>query len=272
LQSLETINWVIEYIDKHISEDMSALELARSAGYSFYHFCHLFKSCTGLPPGLYLRKRRLELAANHLRGGGSVTEAAHNYGFETHAGFTKAFRKHYGITPNKYKTKKGGQNQMEPEIKKMASFTAIGYSLAPPDGDFEILDSSAYWIGNDFSSVSKEDYAKLSSINHGEVGAWMHPDEVSGAFYYFFGPIVKDTGFIPDGMVVLSVPEAEYAVFTVPEASSPEELNANIRETVKSIFTEWLDSSLWTFTHDKMLFEYYIDKETFIYVPVTKKQ
>ena len=268
MRSIESIERIIEYIDEHISEDITAVELANTAGYSFYHFCHLFKSCTGIPPGLYLRKRRLESAASHLSDGGSVTEAAFKYGFETHAGFTKAFRKHYGIPPVEYKTKKGGLFQMNPEIKKMASFTAIGYSLAPPDGDFDILDSSAYWIGKDFSLVSKEDYARLNSIDHGEVGAWMHPDEVSGAFYYFFGPIVKDTDFIPDGMVVLDVPEAEYAVFTVPEAGSPEELNANIRKTTKSIFTEWLDSSGYALTLDKILFEYYMGKDTFIYVPV----
>ena len=271
MRSLETMERLIGYIDEHIKRELTALELAKVAGYSFYHFCTLFKIYTGLPPGLYLRKRRLELAAKSLLDGGSVTEAASRYGFDTPSGFTKAFRKHYGMPPSKYKTMKGGFITMAPEIKAMAAFTAIGYTLAPPDGDFEVLDSSAYWLGKDFSSVSNDEYAKLNPAENGEIGAWMHPDEVSGAFYYFFGPMVKDTSFVPAGLDILNVPEAEYAVFTVPAADSPEALNANIKAAMKHIFTEWLDASDYTLAQDKILFEYYMGKDTFIYVPVSKK-
>ena len=271
MRSLESMEHLISYIDKHISRELTALDLAKEAGYSFYHFCYLFKIYTGLPPGMYLRKRRLALAAKALSDGSSVVDAASRHGFDTPSGFTKAFRKRYGISPREYKITKGGFPKMTPEIKKMAAFTAIGYSLAPPDGDFEVLDSSAYWLGKDFSSVSKEDYAKLCEINHGEIGAWTRPDNVSGAFHYFFGPIVDDTNSVPAGMETLNVPEADYAVFTVQEADSPEALNAHIKNTMKYIFTEWLESSDYTLTRDKILFEYYVGKDTFIYVPVSKK-
>ena len=272
MRGADAIKQAVEYIDANISEDLTARGLAERSRYSFYRFCHLFKSCTGLSPGLYVRKRRLELAAGYLLDGGSVSEAASRHGFNTHAGFTKAFGKFYGMSPSEYKNFKGGlMKKMIPEIKKMAAFTAVGYSLAPPEGDFDILDTGAYWLGKDLSSVSKEDYAKLGAINHGEIGAWMHPDDVSGAFYYFFGPMVKDKSFIPKGMEALDVPAAEYAVFTVPETESPEELNANIRGMMKDIFAEWLDTADYDLAEDKIVFEYYVGKETFIYVPIVKK-
>ena len=267
MQSLKMINQLIEYIDEHIAEDMTALELSKKAGYSFYHFCHLFKSCTGYSIGSYLRRRRLEFAAKELHGGGSITEIANKYGFDTSAGFTKAFKKLYDVSPSEYKNLKGGFT-MTPTMKKMATFTAIGYSLAPPEDNVDTLDSSAYWLGKDFSSVSEEDYAKLCVPNHGEIGAWMHPDEVSGDFYYFFGPMVSDKSFVPDGLTVLDVPEAEYAVFTVPAAENPKDLNANIRSTMKDIFTKWIDSSDYSLAENKIIFEYYLNKDTFIYVPV----
>ena len=267
MQSLEMINQLIGYIDEHIAEDMTALELSKKAGYSFYHFCHLFKSCTGYSIGSYLRCRRLEFAASDLLNGGSITEIAGKYGFDTSAGFTKAFKKLYNVSPSEYKNLKGGFI-MTPTIKKMAAFTAIGYSLAPPDDNIDILDSGAYWLGKDFSSVSEEDYAKLCVPNHGEIGAWMHPDEVSGDFYYFFGPMVADKSFIPEGLTALDIPEAEYAVFAVPEAGNPKDLNANIRNMMKYIFTKWLDSSDYFLAEDKIIFEYYLEKDTFIYVPV----
>ena len=45
---------------------------------------------------------------------------------------------------------------MTPEIKKMASFTAIGYCLAPPDGDFAVLDASAYWLDTSSYALTHE--------------------------------------------------------------------------------------------------------------------
>ena len=48
-------------------------------------------------------------------------------------------------------------------------------------------------------------------------------------------------------------------------------LNANIQSTMKQIFADWLDTSGYTLTHEGILFEYYMGKDTFIYVPVVKK-
>ena len=270
MRNIDSMEWLTRYIDEHIGVELTAQELADRAGYSLYHFCHLFKSCTGSSIGLYLRNRRLDLAADELMGSSSITDVAFKYGFCTHTGFSKAFRKYYGVTPSEYKATKGGIIKMVPELKKMPAFSAVGYSLAPPDGDFKVLDISAYWLGKDFSSVSKEDYAKLVTPDRGEIGAWMHPDAVSGAFYYFFGPIVRDKSFIPEGMVALDVPEAEYAVFAVPVAESPEGLSSNIQGAMKDIFAGWFDSSGYNLAENKIIFEHYMGKDTFIYVPVEK--
>ena len=160
---------------------------------------------------------------------------------------------------------------MKPELKKMEAFPAVGYCLAPPEGDFNALDSSAYWLGKDFSSVSSEDYAKLSDPNLGEIGAWINPDKVSGAFHYFFGPKVNEKGFIPAGLEAIDVPSAEYAVFSVPKAESAQELSGNIGTVMKSIFSDWLETSEYTLEEGKFVFEYYFGEDTFIYVPVVNK-
>ena len=36
---------------------------------------------------------------------------------------------------------------MTPEIKYVEGFSAVGYCLAPPEGEFDVLDASAYWLG-----------------------------------------------------------------------------------------------------------------------------
>ena len=42
MRHTETMEDVLRYIDEHISRGLTAEELARVSGYSFYHFCHLF--------------------------------------------------------------------------------------------------------------------------------------------------------------------------------------------------------------------------------------
>lgn len=260
-----------EYINEHISDEITALGLSQMFGYSFYHFCHVFKSCNEMSVGEYLRDRRLSKAAVDIVNGSSITEAALDAGFDTPSGFNRAFRRKFAMSPTEYKKKKGGLIIMTPEIKKMAAFTAVGYSLAPPQGELNVLDNGAYWLGKDFTAVSKEDYAKVAVPGHGEIGAWMHPDDKTGEFYYFFGPIAKDKSFIPQGMVAIDVPEAEYAVFTVPKGDSAQALNENVIKTWKAIFNEWFDGSDYKFDQKAMNFEYYLGEDTMIYVPVVKK-
>lgn len=260
-----------EYIDKHCSSDLTAAELAETFGYSFFHFCHVFKSCNGMAVGEYLRDVRLSRAAAEIINGGSVTDAALGAGFETPSGFNRAFRRRFGMSPTQYKKMKGGIMTMTPEIKKMAAFTAVGYTLAPPDGDLNIIDNGAYWMGKDFTSVSSEDYAKLCVPDHGEIGTWLHPSDKTGEFFYFFGPMTQDKSFVPKGMTALDVPAAEYAVFPVPKAEDAKGLHENVKKTWKFIYNDWFDDSGYKFNHTAMQFEYYLGKDTFIYVPVVKK-
>ncbi len=266
----QDIEKCIAYMEANLDRRVPVIELADYLGYSLYHFCRVFKSICGVSAGAFLRELQLDRAAKLILDGESVTDAAMVSGFDTPSGFTRAFIRRFGCSPSEY-LRKGRFMMMKAEIKKMDAFTAVGYCLAPPEGEVDVLDNSAYWLGKDFSGVSKEDYQKLTYPGFAEIGAWMHPDDVSGELYYFFGPIVKDKNFIPDGMEAIDVPAAEYAVFTVPAAKNPEELNENIRKTWKYIFAEWFDNSEYKFNEAKMDFEYYQGENTYIYVPVIKK-
>lgn len=259
----------LTYMDAHFREAVTASQVAEYLGYSERHFCRMFTAVMGITVGAYLRAKRLECASAAITCGCSVTEAASDCGFDTPSGFNKAFRKRYGMSPTEYKNRKGGI-MMTPEIKKMAAFTAVGYYLKAPE-NLDILDAGAYWLGKDFSAVSKEDYQKLTTPGYAEIGAWMHPDNVSGDFYYFFGPMTKDKSFVPNGMIAIDVPEAEYAVFLVPSGKNVEEINQNVRKTWKYIFSEWFDQSDYKFDEEKMDFELYRGEDTFIYVPVLRK-
>lgn len=259
------------YIDGHPEEEITPRMLSDLCGYSFYHFCHVFRSVNGMAAGEYLRARRLGRAAAALLDGRSVTAAAQECGFDTPSGFTRAFIRRFGMSPTEYKKRKGGKRNMKPEIRKFAAFTAVGYVLRP-ESEVDIRENGAYWQGHKkvFDTVSREDYARLGAPGHGEVGLWMHPVDKTGELYYFFGPMTADKSFVPRGMEALDVPAAEYAVFPVPRAADAGGLHENVNRTWKYIFNDWFDGSGFRFDHTKMDFEYYLGEDTFIYVPIVR--
>ena len=93
---------VLDDIDKRITENIRADELARVANYSVYHFCRIFMALTGTSVMNYVIRRKLEYALYDLSQGKRIIDVAMDYGFETHAGFTKAFKKCFGFPPSLY--------------------------------------------------------------------------------------------------------------------------------------------------------------------------
>jgi AraC family transcriptional regulator len=97
-------NQVADYIEQHLTEDISLPELAEVAGLSPFHFSRAFKQSFGLPPHRYLTSRRMERAKLLLaKPAVSVTQIGLDLGFGETSSFTTAFRKHAGLTPTEYR-------------------------------------------------------------------------------------------------------------------------------------------------------------------------
>ena len=108
--SREIIQSSLDYIEDNLRAEITAEELSRQAGFSLFHYYRLFQSATGMPVMQYITRRRLLHAVYEISLGGKMIDAALEFGFETHAGFYKAFRREFGYTPSqflkKYKVKK----------------------------------------------------------------------------------------------------------------------------------------------------------------------
>ena len=210
-------------------------------------------------------------AAKDLLAGRKSADVAAARGFDASSGFAKAFRRHYGLSPTQYRREMGDARFcVTPSIRPMGPFTAVGYRLAPPSGEFDVLDAGAYWMGKAFSFVSKDDYRRLAGPSPIEIGAWIQPDRETGAFFYFFGPVVEHTDFIPQGLVPVSFEAAEYAVFPVPAGNGNMTLlNENVRRMWKYIFQEWLpENGRYRAAGGRVDFECYQGGETSICIPV----
>jgi transcriptional regulator GlxA family with amidase domain len=78
----------------------SSDELARAVNMSRSSFADRFCKLTGQPPKRYLTARRMQLAAHELRETQkTVAQIAFDIGYESEAGFTRAFHRELGQPP-----------------------------------------------------------------------------------------------------------------------------------------------------------------------------
>ena len=90
---------ILNLIEATLDAEVTPAELAAASGYSLWHFLHIFQREVGMPLCRYRTRRRLAHALYAISLGTSVTDAALRWGFESHSGFFRAFRKEYGMSP-----------------------------------------------------------------------------------------------------------------------------------------------------------------------------
>ena len=90
-----------EYIDSHLSENISLDRMAEMAGLSVFHFARAFRRSFGTPPHSYQLRRRIEHAHHLLRQTElALSEIALSTGFSDQSHFARHFRRLTGMTPS----------------------------------------------------------------------------------------------------------------------------------------------------------------------------
>ncbi|WP_039797629.1 helix-turn-helix transcriptional regulator [Nocardia araoensis] len=90
----------LELLPDLLDGPLRLAELAAAVGLSASRLGHLFRAELGLAFPPYLRWARLRQAMDHVRRGGTLTEAAHAAGFADSAHLTRVCREMFGLTPS----------------------------------------------------------------------------------------------------------------------------------------------------------------------------
>lgn len=98
----EVFQKILDYIESNLKADITADELASMAGYSVFHFYRLFQQATGMPVMQYMLRRKLLHAIYEMQGKEKRIHIAMEYGFDTYAGFYRAFQRMFQCTPTEY--------------------------------------------------------------------------------------------------------------------------------------------------------------------------
>ena len=88
------------YIESHLAGRADPRRDRRVAGVSRFHMVRAFAAATGFSVMRYVRARRLSKAARALAAGApDILSLALDADYSSHEAFTRAFRDHFGVTP-----------------------------------------------------------------------------------------------------------------------------------------------------------------------------
>ncbi|MBO4903342.1 MAG: AraC family transcriptional regulator [Lachnospiraceae bacterium] len=241
---IKTVNHAIQYMEDHLTEQISVSDIAAHVNLSVFHFHRAFSMITGLSPAEYLRKRRLSQAAQELvNGDEKVIDIALKYGYETPESFTKAFTRFHGISP--MQAKKGSPVQfmsrytvriaieggqiMEFTIKKLEPMDLLVHakSFHAETSEAEI---PKFWD----AYYADEAYRKIP----GYLGVCAQTKTDSDEFEYGIGCNASDVEGVPEGFKVIHIPAYTWAVFKCV-GPSPKA----IQDMWERIYKEWLPVS-----------------------------
>ncbi|HEX2947475.1 MAG TPA: AraC family transcriptional regulator [Clostridia bacterium] len=273
---IELIQKTIDYIDENIQDEISVDALARVAGFSTYHYYRVFNSFVGLSVMEYVLRRKLQFALFELNNGKKIIDIAMNYGFETHAGFTKAFKRCFGYPPSLYRVhspagipqriilenllaNKMGGVVMQPKIIEKPAFKVVGYEFKNNlKNTLHTRDIPAFWAQRGLTDGECETklYNYLNPPKHGEYCICINADVNTDSFSYLLGVAVDNFDSAREDMYKLEVPEATYAVFTSPAVDENDFVDS-IQGTWKYILQEWFPASGYEIDDGKYDFEYY---------------
>lgn len=236
-EKINAVQRMQDFIEQNIHKPITLYELSRCAGYSPYHCARIFKELVGRTPFEYIRARRLTHAALKLRDEKvRVVDVALDFVFDSHEGFTRAFSKEFGITPNQYRKTHPpiylfmpssirdyylhllrGENKME---EKSTARTVFVQVIERPERKLILKrGQKAQEYFEYCEEVGCDVWGLLCSIKEAlyePIGMWL-PDRfrTPGTSYYAQGVEVPAdyAGEVPEGFDIISLPPCKMMVF-----------------------------------------------------------
>jgi AraC family transcriptional regulator len=234
------------FIESHLADQLTLDEIAGVAGISRFHLVRAFAAATGLSVMRYVRARRLSEAARALAGGApDILTLALDADYGSHEAFTRAFRDHFGVTPEVVRSSTCLERLTLQEAIVMDS-TLIDNLQAPRFqigkaflvagvGERYTCDSSAAIPGQwqRFHQTVENIPSRVGKVAY---GVCCNGDD-AGNFDYIAGVEVSDFSDLPREFSRVRIPEQRYAVFTHRDHIS------TVRRTINTIWNHWLPAS-----------------------------
>ncbi|MCV9885078.1 AraC family transcriptional regulator [Metabacillus halosaccharovorans] len=252
---LQEFNQLMDYIESHLTEEISGKDISKIVGMSDYHFKRMFSYMAGMSLNEYIKNRRLSVANVELINGEKVTDIAYKYGYQSIEGFSRAFREWSGFLPSevsKNKIQKSfpkftffidikGGISMEFKIERKEKFSIVGVSKRVPI-QFEGENQAIIELAQSITEQQRNEMHQLADL---------YPQQVLNVSYDFDDGYLEEKGSLThmiglattkenpfDDLEQISIEESLWAIFP-NQGPFP----ATLQETTAKIYSEWLPSS-----------------------------
>ncbi|NVM23532.1 MAG: AraC family transcriptional regulator [Desulfobacterales bacterium] len=163
-----------DYIRQHLRENPSLDDIAHAASFSKFHFHRVFHALVGETVGQFTRRLRLEKAANWLifNKHYDITSIAMELGFSSSQNFARAFQKHFGQSPSKFR-------QLYPNHR---SINSKDQNLAPWPPVFDV--DSIEWANPSTATSKNIKVKEMPELHVAYVRyiGWSGPEDTRQAF------------------------------------------------------------------------------------------
>jgi AraC family transcriptional regulator len=235
------------FIESHLARELTLEEIAGVGGISRFHMVRAFAAATGFSVMRYVRARRLTEAAHALAGGApDILTLALDADYASHEAFTRAFRDHFGVTPEAVRSSTRLDNLRLQEPIVMDS--TLTDNLQPPRletgkpllvaglGERYTWESGGPAIPGQWQRFHQSVENIPGRIGKVAYGVCCNGDD-AGNFDYITGVEVADFSDLPREFSRVRIPEQRYAVFAHRDHVS------TIRRTINTIWNQWLPAS-----------------------------
>ena len=96
---------ILEYLNTHLTEDVSIDALADTLYLSKYYMMRMFRAETGFTIHGYLTDKRLRVARDLIAQGVRTTDACFQCGYHDYSAFSRAYKKRFQVSPRADLTK-----------------------------------------------------------------------------------------------------------------------------------------------------------------------
>lgn len=210
------------YIESHLRGDLALDTIASAAGVSRFHLSRAFGVTTGCALAEYVRGRRLSEAARSLiQGAPDILAIALDVGYGSHEAFTRAFRQHFGLTPEQLRARANLNHLqlLEPLRMEQATITPLSKPRVIKGEPLLIFGLSQQYRCNGTAGIPSQWDKFLPHFGHipGQVGQVAYgvlcnsDDAVS--YDYLCGVEVTEFPSYPPDFTRLRIPPQTYAVF-----------------------------------------------------------
>jgi AraC family transcriptional regulator len=234
------------FIESHLAEELTLDEVSAIGGVSRFHMVRAFAAATGLSVMRYVRARRLSEATRSLAGGApDILTLALDADYGSHEAFTRAFRDHFGVTPEAVRSARRLDHLKLQEPILMDSTPSDNLHAPRFETTAPLLIAG---IGERYNHENgagipgqwqrfQQSVANIPGrIGPVAYGVCCNGDD-AGNFDYIAGVEVCDFSDLPREFSSVRIPEQRYAVFTHREHIS------TIRRTINAIWNHWLPAS-----------------------------